>query len=203
MATQAQIDANRRNALKSTGPRTEQGKSTSRWNALKTGIEAASVVIPGEDPAELEQLTAEYHQQFRPPSAVERFLVDSMIMAEWRLRRYRQIESQLWAESPSFADAFAGNTTIARLQRRIDAAERSYHRALRELRRLQTLAEPESLEEDASELASFSTSPHPVGDVVLSGSRSVDFPHTAFAGCRPEASIPSPRTEISPARSLA
>jgi hypothetical protein len=203
MATQAQIDANRRNALKSTGPRTEQGKSTSRWNALKTGIHAASVVIRGEDPAELEQLTAEYHQQFRPPSAVERFLVDSMIMAEWRLRRYRQIESQLWAVSPSFADAFAGNTTIARLERRIDAAERSYHRALRELRRLQASVEPESVEEDAAELASFRQVLQHAEDVLRSVPSGAGLNPPASVKRGHEDSAPAPRREILPGGALA
>ena len=66
MATQAQINANRANALKSTGPRSAEGKSASRFNALKHGIDAASIVIPGEDPAEYEALAAGYHQSNCP-----------------------------------------------------------------------------------------------------------------------------------------
>lgn len=46
MATEKQIAANRRNALKSTGPRTPEGKARSRWNALKHGILAKAVVAP-------------------------------------------------------------------------------------------------------------------------------------------------------------
>ena len=59
MATQAQINANRANAQKSTGPRSVEGKSASRFNALKHGIDAASIVIPGEDPADYDALAAE------------------------------------------------------------------------------------------------------------------------------------------------
>src|ERR1035437_7669571 len=59
MATPAQITANRANAQKSTGPRSVEGKSASRFNALKHGIDAASIVIPGEDPADYAALAAE------------------------------------------------------------------------------------------------------------------------------------------------
>src|ERR1039457_566639 len=71
MATPAQITANRANAQKSTGPRSVEGKSASRFNALKHGIDAASIVIPGEDPADYDSLAAAYHRAFRPetPSA--------------------------------------------------------------------------------------------------------------------------------------
>ena len=62
MATPAQILANRQNALKSTGPRSAEGKAVSRFNALKTGIDAKAQVIPGENPAELQALIDAYEQ---------------------------------------------------------------------------------------------------------------------------------------------
>ena len=78
MATQRQIEANRRNAQKSTGPSSVEGRAVSRSNAVKTGIYAKSMIIPGEDPAQLEALTAEYHRQSQP-APLARFLVDSLI----------------------------------------------------------------------------------------------------------------------------
>ncbi|HUB80305.1 MAG TPA: hypothetical protein VMB03_15990, partial [Bryobacteraceae bacterium] len=66
MATQAQIDANRLNAQKSTGPRSLEGKAASRFNALKHAASAKSLVIPGEDEAEFAELAASYHHQFQP-----------------------------------------------------------------------------------------------------------------------------------------
>src|SRR5882757_1256172 len=66
MATPAQINANRANAQKSTGPRSQEGKSVSRFNALQHGLDAKSVIIPGEDPAEYEQLAQDYQAEFRP-----------------------------------------------------------------------------------------------------------------------------------------
>ena len=73
MATPAQIEANRRNAQRSTGPRSVEGKAVSRFNALKSGIDAKSLVIPGEDPAELEALVANYYLQFPAATPVEAF----------------------------------------------------------------------------------------------------------------------------------
>jgi len=73
MATPAQITANRANAQKSTGPRTGAGKSASRFNALRHGLDAKSVIIPGEDPAEYDALAVGYRDEFRPTSPSETF----------------------------------------------------------------------------------------------------------------------------------
>ena len=59
MSSQAQLDANRLNAQKSTGPTSPEGKAVSSLNALKSGIDAHSEIIRDEDPAALEALTAE------------------------------------------------------------------------------------------------------------------------------------------------
>ena len=95
MATPAQINANRANAQKSTGPRSAEGKSASRFNALKHGIDAASIVIPGEDPADYDALAAAYHHDFRPESASETFHVDTMLRADWQKRRLQRVEADL------------------------------------------------------------------------------------------------------------
>ena len=155
MATQSQIDANRQNAQKSTGPRTEAGKAVSRFNALKTGIHAESEVIPGEDPAELEKLADDYHQRFVPATPEEGFLVDSLVDADWQMRRLRKARAQLWVhelkdaarttfggglqEECPLGDVFdRAKDNFVRLYRIIQAAERSYYRALHELTRLQS-----------------------------------------------------------------
>ena len=68
MSSAAQILANRENSLHSTGPRSDAGKAVSRFNALKFGVDARSLVIPGEDPAELEALALEYRRTSVPPA---------------------------------------------------------------------------------------------------------------------------------------
>jgi hypothetical protein len=149
MPTILQIEANRRNAQNSTGPRTDQGKAVSRFNALKTGIDARSHVIPGEDPGVLETLALDYYERFQPAAPEQRFLVDAMISAEWQLRRLRKTEAQIWeygmqAWRPkerlvnSARAYFHREEFLTRLHRRMDNAERSYHRALKQLLQLQS-----------------------------------------------------------------
>ena len=68
MATAAQIAANQANAQTSTGRRCTEGKSVSRFNALKHGIDAASIVTPGEDRAVYEALAAPTSPRDWPPT---------------------------------------------------------------------------------------------------------------------------------------
>lgn len=62
-----QIEANRRNALRSTGPRTPEGKHASRLNAFKHGSRAEEIVIPGlEDPTEFDAILRELQEDWQP-----------------------------------------------------------------------------------------------------------------------------------------
>jgi hypothetical protein len=154
MASPAQINANRANALKSTGPRSIEGKSASRFNALKHGIDAASVVIPGEDPADYDALVADYHRDFHPQSPSETFHVDTMLRADWQKRRLQRVEADLHrtllAEIPgaSLATALLSDSPAAKLltrvQRQIAAFERTWYRANTELRRARRQAETDT-----------------------------------------------------------
>src|SRR5208283_4816131 len=74
-----QIEANRRNALHSTGPTTPEGKQASRLNALKHGLRAKEVIIPGqEDPAEFEAMLTELCEDWAPKGRTERHLVEQI-----------------------------------------------------------------------------------------------------------------------------
>jgi hypothetical protein len=148
MASQKQLEANRVNATKSTGPRSTQGKARSSMNALRSGIDAESQIIRGEKVANLEALAADYYTRFHPTTPEQRMLVDTLIDAEWLLRRFRKVEAQLWekealsAYKPNqdviLAQAYwSGVDRFARLQRRIDTAHKNYRIALQELQRLQ------------------------------------------------------------------
>ena len=149
MTTQSQIDANRRNAQKSTGPVTVTGRNISRFNALKTGIHAKSTVIPGENAEDLDQLVADYREQYRPVTPEQRFLVDTMVNAEWMLRRYHKVEADLWKYS--YQDPDTTSTTefflrhqrdFALVHRKIAFFERSFYSALKELKASQATAQP-------------------------------------------------------------
>ena len=155
MATHKQTEANRQNAQKSTGPRSAEGKAASRFNALKSGIDAKAQVIPGEDPDQLEVLVAEYQERFSTATPERRLLVDTLVSSEWLLRRLNRAEAQFWQyeahrtesnynsnEHPEGRVLYHGDRTFDRLQRRVDAIGRNYHRALKELQSLEAAEQP-------------------------------------------------------------
>jgi len=143
MATFKQIEANRRNSQLSTGPTSSAGKAVCRMNALKTGIDAQSQIITGEDPEALERLTTQYYDRYEPQGPEEIALIDDAISSDWLLRRLRKTGAQIWdrsstehaanlfkwgqkAEKYPLAAAFLDQQkAFERLQRRISAAERS------------------------------------------------------------------------------
>jgi hypothetical protein len=95
--SQKQLEANRRNAQLSTGPRSEEGKSASRRNAIKHGLLARQVVARGylhqESPDEFKTLCREYRESLAPVGPLEEMLVGQIIMVVWRLRRVRMAEA--------------------------------------------------------------------------------------------------------------
>ena len=93
MASQAQINANRRNAEKSTGPKTPQGKLIVSKNAVKHGLLSRSGLLLGEDSEAFKQLYDALFLEFAPESAVEVSLVERIIWTIWRLQRVPRIEA--------------------------------------------------------------------------------------------------------------
>jgi hypothetical protein len=66
-----QIQANRRNALMSTGPKTPQGKAAARQNALSHGLLSREMLVPGEDEAALKELSEHLSDELRPVGDLE------------------------------------------------------------------------------------------------------------------------------------
>ena len=95
MPTDAQLTANRRNARKSTGPKTPEGKAAGRFNALWHGAFAADLLLPGEDEAAFSELRDHFHSQYAPTCEAEEFLVSRMVLASWRLHRLAAMESRV------------------------------------------------------------------------------------------------------------
>ncbi len=89
MATAAQVLASQANAQHSTGPVSPQGKAISARNRLNHGFRSATVLLPGDDPAEYEFLLNELSEHFSPTDLTELRLTREMADAEWRLRRVR------------------------------------------------------------------------------------------------------------------
>ncbi|HEY2013368.1 MAG TPA: hypothetical protein VGH38_07695, partial [Bryobacteraceae bacterium] len=157
MSTQKQTDANRRNARHSTGPRSEAGRARAAMNALKSGLHAQSMILPGENPAELQNLIGEYHDYHAPHSPEARAYCDKLAHGEWLSRRFGKIEVKLFVyeiegiSRPS-PDSILGQAYVrcghhlSRLQRRMDSVDREYHRDLNMLRLLE--AEDDAAFED-------------------------------------------------------
>lgn len=94
MATERQIEANRRNAQASTGPRTEAGKEASRGNALKHGMRAEVFeVLPNEDPAEFAARVAAWERDLNPVGEAEAHLARRAAAIVWKLDRLERVEA--------------------------------------------------------------------------------------------------------------
>lgn len=93
MTSEAQISANRRNALRSTGPKSAEGKAASSRNAIKHGIHSQIAVLPNERQEDYDANVAAFIRKFQPQDDVERRLVERMADCEWRLMRSRYIET--------------------------------------------------------------------------------------------------------------
>jgi hypothetical protein len=96
MTSSRQIEANRRNALKSTGPKSEQGKQASRCNAVRHGLTAETVIGALEDAEDYKAFEAAITADYDAQSAVERELVLRLASLLWRLRRATTIETGLF-----------------------------------------------------------------------------------------------------------
>jgi len=96
MTSYRQIEANRRNALKSTGPKTEAGKHSSRCNAVRHGLTAETVIGALEDAEDYQAFEAAIIADYDAQSAVERELVLRLASILWRLRRATTMETGLF-----------------------------------------------------------------------------------------------------------
>jgi hypothetical protein len=95
MTSFRQIEANRRNAIRSTGPSTEDGKQRSRRNAIRHGLCAETVIEMVEDTEDYRAFEAAIIADYDAQTAVERELVLRLASLLWRLRRATAIETDL------------------------------------------------------------------------------------------------------------
>src|SRR5260370_12612611 len=97
MATDKQIAANRLNALKSTGPKTPEGRVAVRLNGVKHGLYAQTLVLKGESESDFNALLESYEAEHDPATPTEEALVQQLAMAIWRLRRLYHAEAGYYA----------------------------------------------------------------------------------------------------------
>jgi hypothetical protein len=214
MPTAKQTAADRMNSQKSTGPRTTEGKAASRYNPLKHGIFATTQIVFDESAEDLAELAAEYHEHHSPADPGQRFLVDTLVNNEWRLRRARRVEAELWehatntflvnnTEAPacSSGDAFAtASGQFERLQRIVNSCERTYHRALKELQ--SQVARGHALRSSQPE-AGPAAAPAPAPQPEQSAPTSADLVSFAHQPKTPPPAAPKPPDAAPPTPPLA
>jgi hypothetical protein len=153
MTSDRKVAANRRNAQKSTGPRTLSGKATASMNALKHGLCSRKPLIPGENEAEFTAFTNDWVDHLKPAGPHQSLLAEQIIMSSWQLKRVPQLEAGLFArymrtdgEHPFAMDPEAYQQ-LSRIDRHQVTLQRTLDRAMKELRELQ--------EEEAADDADF------------------------------------------------
>jgi hypothetical protein len=177
--SQQKVEANRRNALKSTGPRTVEGKARTCRNALKHGMCAESprvAVVLEEDPAAYEAFAREMLEDMRPVGAVQRALAQRIVFIAWKLQRIPEVEARFFAGGEGAVQHnrrdergmrlpatvaecigdFGCNAFFGRLQMYEMRLERSFHAGLRQLERFKKLRN-EATEEAETDLAPLKT----------------------------------------------
>src|ERR1700746_447320 len=98
MISERQLEANRRNAAKSHGPITPEGRAAVRLNALKHGFTAGEIILPTvEEKIDFEQFRFAFEQEYNPVGPTEQVLVEDMVISRWRLTRIRKMEPGFFA----------------------------------------------------------------------------------------------------------
>jgi hypothetical protein len=166
MATKKQIAANRRNAKKSTGPKTVEGKARSAENRMTHGLCSRQVLLKEEDPELFRQVWLGVLEELRPQGELETYLACRVAANIWRMNRVARIEAQLFNDAPIRAlgeeigigrvfraESAHGGNPFDKLCRYETAIDRGIHRALKELRALQAArgAQEERIGEEVGE----------------------------------------------------
>lgn len=160
MASLAQTEANRRNAKRSTGPRTPEGKAAVARNGVTHGLSSNKFfLLPWEDPSEWEALLSGLIAEHQPSTPTEEFLVIEMARAQWKLNRLAHIEHEILAGQDGATDwpelalqwrrDCANSQKTERLERYETSLRRAWYRALATLLKLRkSTAKPEASEND-------------------------------------------------------
>jgi hypothetical protein len=221
-ASEARIQANRQNALSSTGPKTLEGKAISRGNALKHGLTGAGVALSTEDAAEVQNRFTALQSEMKPSTELGWFLIQRVALLSVRMdrsvlqetaalsERVRQAEADFVAPEGMGeyqADrlrAEAGKLALfdpskeATLARRYEAAaERGLFRALNEFRQVEKEARAESAPPDSGAARKALGSFFPAGkSLEILDSLSVETPRQVPARTAqtplPARTIPAP-----------
>ena len=229
MASLRQIEANRRNAQRSTGPRTDAGKSIACMNRLRHGLRAETAVLPEESQEKFDALCADLAARYLPEGIDEEHLVEQMAVNWWRAARTGRMVDRTFADArrsetghknphPSLDDILTCAATYQRFREGLrDLSmielryERSYERARKDLERLQKerrkqeqLLEPEPLPEPEAAAPDGPADPAPASEPAAPESPSPAAAEPAPTPKPPQSALalgppPAPRDAAHPA----
>jgi hypothetical protein len=137
MSTDSQIAANRINAQASSGPRTATGQSRVSQNAVTSGLYSSGDFVRPDEQGLYAEFRAGFEADLSPEGALEQTLFAEIVHAAWRLRRCSVIEAAMEPIGEAELDPMLDRTQQS-VDRAHAQAQRSFHRAISELRRLQT-----------------------------------------------------------------
>ena len=133
MTSQARIEANRRNAQKSTGPRTIEGKKRSCLNALDHGLRAEHVVLPTEDTSAFDAHMVGWIGDWQPTTRTRLHLVKRVAVATWRLDRCVRVETARLSDRANVALYQWDSSRADRVARAVDRLDVDPAAAVRDL----------------------------------------------------------------------
>jgi hypothetical protein len=133
MSSNARIAASRRNAQRSTGPKTEEGKARSSMNALRHGLRSQKAVLPDENQEDFNELHAGLQDLYQPQTVAEQDLVEQAVLSKWKLVRAEKLETDCYLEAQDAGQKSIILNRITQIQTRL---ERSYFKAYKELERI-------------------------------------------------------------------
>ena len=130
-------DINRANSLKSTGPRTDAGKSRSRMNALTHGMTAKAIVLPDEDPEAYKRHVDGFMNQFKPATPAEVAQVQNLADTSWHQARVARLETMLFSEFDEHKTLDSQMRALATISMHRHRLSRDFDRTLKELKQAQ------------------------------------------------------------------
>lgn len=151
-----QLNANRANAKKSTGPKSPQGKQTAALNSTTHGLHSRRYIVEPHQQQDFSNLQQTLRAEILPLGALETDAFQQLLHAAWQLRRSDLLESQIHSPTDSNETQLAQLERLARLRASL---ERSYQRAWRRLRELQNARAAEQKLSNPAALAHAALTP--------------------------------------------